>query len=163
MTGSSKKEVIDEEENSLKEESDYSKYSNDALNDMIVSLSRFEGNEDLIQMAKAELEKRSRKNNISQSNEVTEGKSILEELYKDLIKEYSGVSQLDVVFKSTEDYTRAKEWFTEDSDFYPEEESDEFRMISFGVADQEDADALEKALDQELNNAEIYSYHFESI
>jgi hypothetical protein len=163
MTGSAKKEVIDEKENSLKEESDYSKYSNDALNDMIVSLSRFEGNEDLIQMAKAELEKRSRKNNISQSNEVTEGKSILEELYNDLIKEYSGVSQLNVVFKSTEDYIRAKEWFNEESDFYPEGEYDEFRTISFEVADQEDADALEKALDQELTGADIYSYHFESM
>lgn len=36
----------------------FSEYSNDALSDMIINLSRFEGNEELIQHVKQELEKR---------------------------------------------------------------------------------------------------------
>ena len=39
----------------------FSEYSNDALNDMIINLSRFEGNKEEIQMAKAELAKRKAK------------------------------------------------------------------------------------------------------
>jgi hypothetical protein len=38
--------------------SNFSEYSNDALNDMIINLSRFEGNEEEIQMVKAELARR---------------------------------------------------------------------------------------------------------
>jgi hypothetical protein len=39
-------------------ENNFSEYSNDALNDMIINLSRFEGNEEEIQMVKAELARR---------------------------------------------------------------------------------------------------------
>lgn len=42
----------------LLQENTFSKYSNDALADMIVNLSRYEGNKDLIANIKQELEKR---------------------------------------------------------------------------------------------------------
>jgi hypothetical protein len=47
---------------------DYSKYSDDALTDMIINLSRYEDTKDLIKMAKDELEKRSKKTNKSKSS-----------------------------------------------------------------------------------------------
>lgn len=42
----------------IKENSNFSEYSNDALTDMIISLSRFEGNEDTIAHVKKELDRR---------------------------------------------------------------------------------------------------------
>jgi hypothetical protein len=42
----------------IKENTSFSEYSNDALADMIINLSRFEGNEDVIARVKAELERR---------------------------------------------------------------------------------------------------------
>jgi hypothetical protein len=42
----------------IKENTNFSEYSNDALTDMIMNLSRFEGNEDVIERVKAELERR---------------------------------------------------------------------------------------------------------
>lgn len=47
---------------------DYSKYSDDALTDMIINLSRYEDTKDLIKMAKDELEKRSKKTDKSKSS-----------------------------------------------------------------------------------------------
>jgi hypothetical protein len=78
------------------------------------------------------------------------------------IKEASEPYQLNVVFKDPEDYIRAKQWFSEESDFYASSEHDEFQTISFEVADQDDADATERAIDQELlNHGEIESWYFE--
>jgi len=42
----------------IKENTNFSEYSNDALTDMIMNLSRFEGNEDAIERVKAELARR---------------------------------------------------------------------------------------------------------
>jgi hypothetical protein len=78
------------------------------------------------------------------------------------IKEASEPYQLNVVFKDPEDYIRAKQWFSEESDFYASSEHDEFQTLSFEVADQDDADATERAIDQELlNHGEIESWYFE--
>ncbi len=44
--------------NLLVENSNYSEYSNDALKDMIINLSRYEGNEEIIAKVKDELKKR---------------------------------------------------------------------------------------------------------
>jgi hypothetical protein len=81
---------------------------------------------------------------------------------KNPIKEASEPYQLNVVFKDPEDYIRAKQWFSEESDFYASSEHDEFQTLSFEVADQDDADATERAIDQELlNHGEIESWYFE--
>jgi len=86
----------------------------------------------------------------------------LKKLVKEsLIKEASGPVQLNVVFNDTEDYIRAKQWFSEESDFYASSEHDEFQTLSFEVADQDDADATERAIDQELQGSEIQSWRFE--
>lgn len=77
------------------------------------------------------------------------------------IKESSGPNQLDVVFNDPEDYIRAKQWFSEESDFYASSENDEFLTLSFEVADQTDADATERAIDQELSGTDIQSWRFE--
>ena len=47
-------------------ENKYSEYSNDALADMVVNLSRYEDTEDMIQMVKAELEKRKKSKNVKE-------------------------------------------------------------------------------------------------
>jgi len=49
----------------IKENTNFSEYSNNALTDMIMNLSRFEGNEDVIERVKAELERR--KQNIKEA------------------------------------------------------------------------------------------------
>jgi len=77
------------------------------------------------------------------------------------VKEASQPIQLNVVFNDTEDYIRAKQWFNEESEFYPSSEHDEFQTLSFEVADQDDADATERAIDQELQGSEIQSWRFE--
>lgn len=77
------------------------------------------------------------------------------------IEETSEPIQLNVVFKDTEDYIRAKQWFNEESDFYPSSEHDEFQTLSFEVADQADADATEMAINQELQGSDIQSWSFE--
>jgi hypothetical protein len=77
------------------------------------------------------------------------------------VKEASEPIQLNVVFNDTEDYIRAKQWFNEESEFYASSEHDEFQTLSFEVADQDDADATERAIDQELQGSEIQSWRFE--
>jgi len=80
------------------------------------------------------------------------------------LNETASPHQLDVVFGDTEDYIRAKQWFNEESDFYPSSEHDKFQTLSFEVADQQDADATERAIDQELqNHGEIESWRFELV
>jgi len=58
-------QILRAKKKKLKEEdwgsSDYSDYSNDALTDMIVNLSRYEGTEDLVKRVKDELENRRKK------------------------------------------------------------------------------------------------------
>jgi hypothetical protein len=47
-------------------ENDFSEYSNDALTDMVVNLSRYEDTEDMIEKVKAELAKRKDSKNINE-------------------------------------------------------------------------------------------------
>lgn len=79
------------------------------------------------------------------------------------LEESSEPSQLNVVFNDPEDYIRAKQWFSEQSDFYASSEHDEFLTLSFEVADQADADATERAIDQELSGTDIQSWRFEIV
>jgi hypothetical protein len=61
----------------------FSNYSNDALTDMIVNLSRFEGNEDIIQRVKQELERRKQSKNMK----LKEFKSLVREAVKKKLAE----------------------------------------------------------------------------
>jgi hypothetical protein len=77
------KEVLAEEY-----ESDYSEYSNDALADMIINLSRYEGNEDIIQMVKDELKKRKdQSKKIKEIMNKTALKALIKECYKEVLAE----------------------------------------------------------------------------
>jgi ribosomal protein S7 len=68
--------------NTIKEALDFSEYSNDALADMIINLSRFEGNEEEIQIAKAELEKRKNQKSLSETLDMVHIKNEGEEAKK---------------------------------------------------------------------------------
>jgi hypothetical protein len=63
----------------------FSEYSNDALADMIINLSRFEGNEEIIQRVKQELEKRKQSNN--KNMKLSEFKSLVREAVRKKLME----------------------------------------------------------------------------
>jgi hypothetical protein len=99
---------------------------------------------------------------VTQYNNYKDAVQILKQksLITNSLNETASPHQLDVVFKDPEDYIRAKQWFDEESAFYPSSEHDEFLTLSFEVADQSDADATERAIDQELLNSDIQSWYF---
>jgi ribosomal protein S20 len=78
------KEVLAEEY-----EPDYSEYSNDALTDMIINLSRYEDTEDIIQMVKDELKKRKEKQSktIQEKMKQSELKALIKECYREVLAE----------------------------------------------------------------------------
>jgi ribosomal protein S20 len=78
------KEVLAEEY-----EPDYSEYSNDALTDMIINLSRYEGNEDIIGMVKDELKKRkeTQSKTIQEKMNKSSLKSLIKECYREVLAE----------------------------------------------------------------------------
>lgn len=55
--------LIREDDNDTEERSTFDGYSNDAILDMIINLSRYEGNEEEIEIAKRELQRRKEKVN----------------------------------------------------------------------------------------------------
>jgi hypothetical protein len=63
----------------------FSEYSNDALTDMIINLSRFEGNEEEIKIVKQELEKRKQSNN--KNMKIKEFKSLVREAVRKKLME----------------------------------------------------------------------------
>ena len=64
----------DKEEMKEGEDSSFSKYSDDALRDMKINLSRFEGNEEDIKDINAELKRRkNKKNDVNESILITKG------------------------------------------------------------------------------------------
>lgn len=68
-----------------------------------------------------------------------------------------------LVLGNESQYLKAKRYFeSEDSSFYVEKYNDEFRTLYFSVQDQDDADALEMALTEEINYVGIEDYYFES-
>lgn len=70
---------------------------------------------------------------------------------------------LSVIFRNDFDFEVAKDFFeSEKSSFQPFYYNDEFRSIDFQVKGQQDADTTEAALSDELNNASITRYRFES-
>ena len=77
------KQTLDENQLALQE--NLSEYSNDALTDMIVNLSRFEGNEDIINNIKQELEKRKQSKNIKTNK--------LESYIREVVKQTLGENQ----------------------------------------------------------------------
>jgi hypothetical protein len=91
MKRSDLKELIKECYNEILAEEytpDYSEYSNDALTDMIINLSRYEGNEDIIQMVKDELKKRKEQSKtIQEKMKQSELKALIKECYKEVIAE----------------------------------------------------------------------------
>ena len=73
-TESMKQAFKDKEEMKEGEDSSFSKYSDDALRDMKINLSRFEGNEDDIKDINAELKRRkNNKNDVNESLLITKG------------------------------------------------------------------------------------------
>lgn len=67
---------------------DYSEYSNDALTDMIINLSRYEGNEDIIGMVKDELKKRKEQSKtIQEKMKQSELKALIKECYREVLAE----------------------------------------------------------------------------
>ena len=67
-------------------EPDYSEYSNDALTDMIINLSRYEGNEDIIGMVKDELKKRKEQSKtIQEKMKQSELKALIKECYREVL------------------------------------------------------------------------------
>jgi len=67
---------------------DYSEYSNDALTDMIINLSRYEGNEDIIGMVKDELKKRKEQSKtIQEKMKQSELKALIKECYREVLNE----------------------------------------------------------------------------
>jgi ribosomal protein S20 len=77
------KEVLAEEY-----EPDYSEYSNDALTDMIINLSRYEGNEDIIGMVKDELKKRKQQSKtIQEKMKQSQLKALIKECYREVLAE----------------------------------------------------------------------------
>jgi hypothetical protein len=90
--------------------SDYSEYSNDALTDMIVNLSRYEGTEDLVKRVKDELENRRRKakgemkEDLDLGHEDDEPHMIKGELYRigkyamelyQMVDQFEGIGEVD--------------------------------------------------------------------
>ena len=73
-TESMKQAFKDKEEMKEGEDSSFSKYSDDALRDMKINLSRFEGNEEDIKDINAELKRRkNNKNDVNESLLITKG------------------------------------------------------------------------------------------
>ena len=68
---------------------DYSEYSNDALTDMIINLSRYEDTEDIIGMVKDELKKRKEKQSktIQEKMKQSELKALIKECYREVLAE----------------------------------------------------------------------------
>ena len=91
MKRSDLKELIKECYNEILAEEytpDYSEYSNDALTDMIINLSRYEGNEDIIQMVKDELKKRKEQSKtIQEKMKQSELKALIKECYREVLAE----------------------------------------------------------------------------
>ena len=95
---------------SISSNSDYSEYSNDALTDMIVNLSRYEDTEDLVKRVKDELENRRKKakgemkEDIDLGHEDNEPHMIKAELYRigkyamelyQMVDQFEGMGEVD--------------------------------------------------------------------
>jgi hypothetical protein len=78
----------------------FSEYSNDALTDMIINLSRFEGNEDMIQRVKQELEKRKQSN--SKNMKLSEFKSLVREVVRKKLMENQPAPSRETPERGTE-------------------------------------------------------------
>ena len=70
------------------------------------------------------------------------------------------MAKLLVFFRDTAEYERAKDHFDNVSYYYAEDANDEFRALTFD--EDNDIDALEAALTEELDELDFTSYHFES-
>ena len=78
----------------------FSEYSNDALTDMIINLSRFEGNEDMIKRVKDELEKRKQPNN--KNMKLSEFKSLVREVVRKKLMENQPAPSRETPERGTE-------------------------------------------------------------
>lgn len=69
------------------------------------------------------------------------------------------MSQLIVIFKEQEEFESAVNFFTNQSDFFAEDINYEFKSFSFP---EENLDALEREIENELTENGFSSFHFES-
>jgi hypothetical protein len=72
--------------------------------------------------------------------------------------------ELFVKFNTDTDFEKAKAWFdysNESSTIVGEYENEEFRSIGFSVSHEQEADNLEMAIREELEETDIKNYYFE--
>ena len=65
---------------------------------------------------------------------------------------------LTLTFNTRDEYTRAKDFYNDISDFWPERDSDEFRTFFF--EEDNNPDQLERDIDQELTEMGFTGYYF---
>jgi hypothetical protein len=68
--------------------------------------------------------------------------------------------ELNLFFKSREEYERAKDFFENESAFYANEMNDELRCLTFN--EEISIDAIEKAITDELTENNFNGYWFEA-
>lgn len=78
-----------------------------------------------------------------------------------LYKEYANFN-LVLKFKSFDEYSHALEFFNTESSFYPDETNSEFLSLSFSCSNQEDLDATETSIEEELVSKGFNNYYFET-
>ena len=71
-----------------------------------------------------------------------------------------GNDQLNVVFSRQDVFQKAKDFYENESAFYPSDVNDEFRTFVFDIENGEDA-ITEYYLDQELQGTDLDGYYFE--
>ena len=83
-------------------------------------------------------------------------------LKKDKMEDGGGVgdNQLNVVFSRQDVFEKAKDFYENESAFYPSDVNDEFKTFVFDIENGE-ADATEFYLDQELQETDLDGYYFE--
>ena len=71
-----------------------------------------------------------------------------------------GNNQLNLVFSRRDVFEKAKDFYENESSFYPAQVNDEFRTFVFDIENNE-ADVTEYYLDQELQETDLDGYYFE--
>lgn len=71
--------------------------------------------------------------------------------------------ELLVKFTNNADFEKAQSWFSYESEsaFVAETENEEFKSLGFTVVSEEDANNLELAIKEELQETNIANYFFE--
>lgn len=80
------------------------------------------------------------------------------------IKLFENFNNINLIlkFNNPDEYFKAIEYFKDDSKFFPNEYDSEFLSMSFSCTDQEDADATEIEIQNELDENGFSNFYFES-